>query len=146
MKILVGAGLLLVGALGSACSMTSGVRGVTLASTPLASAPYTPLAAAEIRIECPGTAPRTTRSDEAGRFFIELDEEIPNACVVRAIKPGYREVRRRLGDVCARHVRIGEKCDAASFIAELASESAGAAPAEPLPAASPAAAPQGVAQ
>ena len=73
-------------------------------------------------------------TDAAGRFYIPLLDGLPRECVVRASKDGHREVRRKLGEICAEHEYApGAPCQAASFFAELSSQTPTPGAAAPAP-------------
>lgn len=122
------------------CSLTQGVRGVAVSRADCGGTAGAPIPSAVVHLECPGAAPRTATADAQGRFFLPMDGSLPDTCVVRVTREGYRELRTTLGDACA-WGHAGE-CDGAGLYAELAPAVAtAAASAAPGPATTVGAAP-----
>jgi hypothetical protein len=88
----------LAGVAATGCEYVTRVRGVVHAPTSSGTAP---LAAATIKVTCPGRAPQTATTNEQGVFDqIISSKRYDRRCTVDVNRPGFKAKSVVLGDVC----------------------------------------------
>ena len=73
---------------------------------------------ATVRIECPGQEAVEVITEMGGRFRFD-EGEVDGDCTIVVTKPGYRNRRYAVGDVCVDALEPGGSCEAVSMTAHL---------------------------
>ena len=97
------------------------VRGVVLHTQPdgCSDVPArTALSGATVRIECPGQEAVEVITEMGGRFRFD-EGEVDGDCAIVVTKPGYRNRRYAVGDVCVDALEPGGSSEAVSMTAHL---------------------------
>lgn len=123
-------------AMGSGCiGIEHHVRGVVLhtQSQGCGDVPVrTAVSGATVRLECPGEEAIEVITEMGGRFRL-APEGLTADCTVVVTKPGYRDRRYAVAEICVDPVGVDGHCEAASMTAHLVPSRAAAMTQEPLP-------------
>jgi hypothetical protein len=115
-------GLFALAVLGGCLGIEHSVRGVAVygngAACALGDEAGTTISGATVSVLCPDELPLSVTTEMGGRFEISLaDRELRPDCEVVVSKPGYRERRYTMEDVCAH--AVDGSCRGASVTAYL---------------------------